>query len=117
MNTYGIVKPPMEVATCASSRCCFPLNGTSANKKSWFEGKDLYLGDISGNQRVLVAVHWVLAEEPRPMMMDAITGTLYRLRDGSSLSSDLLVMKSYTKATGLPQRLMKTKGSNVSGVD
>jgi hypothetical protein len=43
--------------------------------------------------------------------MDAVTGTLYRPRDGNCYSSDNLRMKKFTKAEGLAERLLNTNNA------
>jgi hypothetical protein len=107
-NTFGIRKS-MD-GSCALATSCFPAsNNKRAVKKAWIEGKDLYLGNISGIDRVLVAVHYVTDHMKTPMMMDAVTGSLFKIKDGRCKTSDSLRMKNFTKAEGLAERLIAVK--------
>lgn len=107
-NTYGIRKSLNHY--CAQSNSCFPATGNKkASKRKWAEGKDLYLGDINGIERVLVAVHILTDENKKPMLMDAVTGSLYRPKDGRCYTSDTLNMKKFTKEEGLVERLVNIK--------
>ena len=70
-NTHGIRKSINYY--CAQVSSCFPTSGNKkASKRKWTEGKDLYLGDISGTERVLVAVHILTDEHKKPLLMDAV---------------------------------------------
>jgi len=107
-NTYGVRKSINYY--CAQANSCFPTSGNkSATKKKWLEDKDLYLGDISGMERVLVAVHILTDEHKKPLLMDAVTGSLYKPQDGRCYSSDQLHMNKFTKVEGLKDRLMSVK--------
>jgi hypothetical protein len=107
-NTYGIRKSINYY--CAQAGNCFPTSGNKkATKKKWLEDKELYLGDISGTERVLVAVYILTDEHKKPLLMDAVTGSLYRPKDGRCFSSDTLHMKKFTKAEGLAERLINIK--------
>lgn len=107
-NLYGVRKSINYY--CAQAGNCFPTTGNkTATKKSWIEGKDLYLGDISGVERVLVAVYVLTDHHKKPLLMDAVTGSLFRPQDGRCYSSDTLIMKKFTKAEGLKERLLKIK--------
>jgi len=109
-KTFGIRKALSTY--CAQAGSCFPTGGVKkAIKKKWVEDKDLYLGDISGTERVLVAVHFLTDYDKTPLLMDAVTGTLYRPRDGNCYSSDNLRMKKFTKAEGLAERLLNTNNA------
>lgn len=107
-NTYGVRKSLDGM--CALTTSCFPAsNNKKSLKKAWVEGKDLYLGNISGIDRVLVAVHIVTDQFKTPIMMDAVTGTLYRIKDGKCYSSDTLHMKKFIKTEGLAEKLIAVK--------
>lgn len=107
-NTFGIRKS-LE-GMCALTTSCFPANNNKKTvKKAWIEGKDLYLGNVNGIERVMVAVHIVTDMHKKPIMMDAVTGTLYRIKGGRCYTSDALQMKSFTKAEGLAEVLLSIK--------
>lgn len=107
-NTYGIRRS--VDGYCALATSCFPAsNNKKAVKKAWIEGKDLYLAQVNGVDRVMVASHIVTDPERKPIMMDAVTGTLYRIKDGRCYSSDNLKMKHLTKAEGLSEKLIAIK--------
>jgi hypothetical protein len=101
-------------ANSAQANNCFPASGKKAIKKKWAEEKDLYLGDISGTERVLVASCFATDIERKKIMMDAVTGTLYRIKDGKCYSSDQLHMNSHKKVDGLVERLLQIKGDHSS---
>lgn len=110
-NLYGIRKSLHANSAQASN--CFPTSGNKkAAKKKWAEDKDLYLGNISGVERVLVGVYFLTDHERRKLMMDAVTGTLFRIKDGRCYSSDQLHMHSYKKVDGLIERLLKVKSDD-----
>ena len=110
-NTYGIRKSVNYY--CAQVGSCFPTSGNKkAPKRKWTEGKDLYLGNINGTERVLVAVHILTDEHKKPLLMDAVTGSLYRPKDGRCFSSDMLHMKKFTKEEGLAERLINIKSEH-----
>lgn len=77
--------------------------------------KDLYLGHISGIERIVTPVYIATDMNKTAYFMDAVTGTLYRPRDGKCMSSDRLVLKKYEKIDGLDKRLMKIKSEQFSG--
>jgi hypothetical protein len=96
----------------AMTNSCFPIGPKSSTKKAWLAGKELYLADISGIERVVTPVHIATDEHKTTFLMDAITGTLYRPKDGRCKTSDKLVLRKYEKADNLDQRLMKTKSEH-----
>ena len=110
-NTYGIRKSINYY--CAQVGSCFPTSGNKkAPKRKWTEDKELYLGNINGTERVLVAVHILTDEHKKPLLMDAVTGSLYRPKDGRCFSSDMLHMKKFTKEEGLAERLINIKSEH-----
>jgi hypothetical protein len=105
------VRKSME-AMVAMANSCFPIGPKSSTKKNWIADKELYLGDISGIERILTPVYIATDEHKTTLLMDAITGTLYRPKDGRCKTSDKLVLRKYEKADNLDQRLMKTKSEH-----
>ena len=107
-NLYGIRKSIH--ANSAQANNCFPTSGNKKSaKKKWAEDKDLYLGNISGAERVLVGVYFLTDYEKKKLMMDAVTGTLFRIKDGKCYSSDQLHMHSYKKVDDALERLLRVK--------
>lgn len=96
----------------ALSNSCFPVGPKSSTKRAWIADKELYLADISGIERVVTPVYIATDEHKTTFLMDAITGTLYRPKDGRCLTSDKLVLKKYEKVDNLDSRLMKTKSEH-----
>jgi hypothetical protein len=96
----------------ALSNSCFPVGPKSSTKRAWIADKELYLADISGIERVVTPVYIATDEHKTTFLMDAITGTLYRPKNGRCLTSDKLVLKKYEKADNLDSRLMKTKSEH-----
>jgi hypothetical protein len=101
----------------AMTSSCFPIGPKSSTKKDWIRDKDLYLGHISGIERIVTPVYITTDHHKTPFMMDAITGTLYRPKDGRCMTSDRLVLKKYEKAEDLDKRLMKVKSEQFAGDD
>lgn len=99
----------------AMTASCFPIGPKSSTKRDWIMNKDLYLGHISGIERIVTPVYIRTDMNKTAYFMDAVTGTLYRPRDGKCMSSDRLVLKKYEKIDGLDKRLMKIKSEQFSG--
>jgi hypothetical protein len=110
------VRKSME-AMVAMANSCFPIGPKNSTKKNWIADKELYLGDISGIERILTPVYIATDEHKTTLLMDAITGTLYRPRDGKCMTSDKLVLKKYEKVDGLDKRLMKIRSEQFLGDD
>ena len=113
LKTTQIRKSMNGVTAMASS--CFPVGPKSSTKKAWIADKELYLGNISGIERVLTPVYIATDEHKTTLLMDAVTGTLYRPRDGKCMTSDKLVLNKYEKVDGLNKRLMEVKSEQFSG--
>lgn len=101
----------------ALSSSCFPIGPKGSAKRNWIKDKELYLGYISNTERILTPVYLATDMNRTAYLMDAITGTLYRPRDGKCMSSDRLVLKKYEKVDGLDKRLMKVKSEQFLGGD
>ena len=101
----------------AMTNSCFPIGPKSSSKRAWVKDKDLYLGNISGIERILTPVYLATDINKTAYLMDAVTGTLYRPRDGKCMSSDRLVLNKYEQVEGLDKRLMKVKSEQFSGGD
>lgn len=99
----------------ASSSSCFPIGPKNSSKKNWVKDKDLYLGYIGGIERIVTPVYIANDVNKTRYLMDAITGTLYRPRDGKCMTSDKLILKKYEKVDGLDKRLMKVKSEQLTG--
>ena len=59
-----------------------------------------------------MAVHILTDEHKKPLLMDAVTGSLYRPKDGKCYTSDTLHMKKFTKEEGLAERLINIKSEH-----
>lgn len=101
----------------AMTNSCFPVGPKSSTKKAWIVDKELYLGHIGNIERVVTPVHISTDVHKTTYLMDAITGTLYRPKDGKCMTSDRLVLKKYEKAEDLDKRLMKTKSEHFAESD
>ena len=99
----------------AMTNSCFPIGPKNSSKRTWIADKELYLGNISGMERVLVPVYIVTDMHKTTYLMDAITGTLYRQKDKKCMSSDQLILKKYEKVDGLNKRLMEVKSEQFAG--
>ena len=99
----------------AMTNSCFPIGPKNSSKKTWIADKELYLGNISGIERVLVPVYIATDMHKTTYLMDAITGTLYRQKDKKCMSSDQLILKKYEKVDGLNKRLLEVKSEQFAG--
>ena len=99
----------------ASASFCFPLAAKKPTKVKWLTGRKLYLGDVSGNKRILTHVYIHTMQGKRFFLMDAITGTLYRREDGKCATSDQLRLNSFVKQNDLTKKLLKMKVSFIDG--
>lgn len=93
----------------ALTSSCFPVGPKNSSKREWIKGKDLYLANISGNKRVIASVYFVNDMYKNTYLMDCITGTLYRPKDGKCYTSDQLEILDYVKVDGMDKILMKVK--------
>jgi len=110
------IRKSME-AMVAMANSCFPVAQKSSTKRAWIADKELYLADISGIERVVTPVYIATDEHKTPLLMDAITGTLYRPKNGRCMTSDKLVIKKYEKVDDLDKRLMQIKSEQFLGGD
>ena len=115
LKTTSIGKSMEGMVAMTSS--CFPIGPKSSTKKDWIKDKELYLGNISGIERIVTPVYIATDVNKTAFLMDAVTGTLYRPKDGRCMTSDRLVLKKYEKAEGLDKRLMKVKSEQFAGDD
>jgi hypothetical protein len=96
----------------AMTNSCFPVGPKSSTKKAWIADRELYLGHIGDIERIVTPVYISTDMHKITYLMDAITGTLYRQKDGKCMTSDRLVLNKYEKAEDLDKRLMKTKSEH-----
>ena len=94
---------------------CFPTTSKPIAKKAWMEGRELYLGDVSGAERVLTPVYFDIDMHKTVYLMDCITGTLFKPKGGKCLTSDQLHLNRFTKQDGLETKLLKIKGFRFMG--
>ena len=99
----------------AKANECFPIGPKASTKKAWIEDKELYLGDISGIERILTPVIIDIDMHRNVYLMDAITGTLYKPKGGKCLTSDQLHLKRFSKPDNLADRLMQAKSETING--
>jgi len=66
---------------------------------------------------VVAAVYIVTDMHKNPYLMDCVTGTLYRIKDGKCYTSDRLEILDYAKAEGMDKILMKVKSDQFVGGD
>ena len=115
LKTTSIRKSMDGMSAMTSS--CFPIGPKSSTKRDWIKDKDLYLGHISGIERIVTPVYIATDMKKTAYLMDAVTGTLYRPRDGKCMTSDRLVLNKYETIEGLDKRLMKVKSEQFAGGD
>jgi len=99
----------------AMANFCFPLGANKPAKIKWLAGRNFYLGDVSGNKRILTHVYLLSMYGKRFFLMDVITGTLYRREDGKCATSDQLRLNSFVKQNDLSKKLLKMKVSFIDG--
>jgi len=115
LKTTSIRKSMDGMSAMTSS--CFPIGPKSTTKRDWIKDKVLYLGHISGIERIVTQVYIATDMKKTAYLMDAVTGTLYRPRDGKCMTSDRLVLNKYEQLEGLDKRLMKVKSEQFAGGD
>lgn len=115
MNPTPIRKSIDGFSALTSS--CFPVGPKNSSKREWIKGKDLYLANISGNRRVVAAVYIATDMHKTPFLMDCVTGTLYRPKDGKCYTSDHLEIIDFAKVEGMDKILMKVKSEQFTGGD
>ncbi len=101
----------------ALTSSCFPVGPKNSTKREWIKDRELYLGDISGVERVVTPVYLATDEYKTTYLMDAVTGTLFRPKDGKCMTSDRLTLNKYEKVDDLDKRLMKVKSEQFLGGD
>ena len=99
----------------AMANFCFPLGAKRSTKIKWLQKKNLYLGDVNGNKRILNHVYIPTMQGKKFFMMDAVTGTLYRREDGRCLTSDQLRLNAFVKRNDLDKKLLKMKVNFIEG--
>lgn len=83
-----VVRPSFE-GMMATSRECYPTTGDSRSKKSWRDRHLCVVGKSAHGYRVYAIVQMVLYGETLHYLMDAKTGTLYRIDTGDCCTSDI----------------------------
>lgn len=111
---------PMEIrrsfsGPMALAGFCFPVSAQKAAKVKWMANRRFYMANISGYQRIVTHVYMRSMYGKRYYMMDVITGTLYRRKDGQCATSDYLKLISLSKQDGLTQKLLKMRVSLTGG--
>lgn len=101
----------------AKANSCFPTTSKPTAKKEWIEGRDLYLGNISGVERVLTPVYFDIDMHKTIYLMDCITGTLFKPKGGKCLTSDQLHMHQFVRQHDLDKKLLKIRGYRFGGDD
>lgn len=105
---------------------CFPQTAQREQKARFCSSKHMYVAETPNGQRVIALVHLGLRgkhREPltkkpgrlRAFWMDAITGTLYNLRTGASISSDDNFLWDIRKDAQAIDQLINKKFSQPSG--
>jgi hypothetical protein len=115
LNPVGIRKSVGTSDMCAAFSSCFPVGPKAATKRNWIKDKELYLADISGTERVVTPVYFLTDENRTVYMMDAVTGSVFTIKEGRCLTSDHLIMIGFKLVDGLDKRLMKIKSGQFSG--
>jgi hypothetical protein len=99
----------------AKANSCFPTTSKNDAKRQWMEGRELYLGNISGVERVLTPVYFDTDMYKKVFLMDCITGTLFMPNGGKCLTSDQLHMHQFVRQNDLDKKLLKIKGYRLGG--
>ena len=98
-------------ALCAITTACFPTGHPKATRLKWLSTKEVYIGFTTEGDRIMVPITFTTDEYRRPFLMDAVTGTVYRIEDGKCMTSDTLRLISHRKDKDQGKRLFNLKAT------
>lgn len=93
---------------CAQSTSCFPSWANKELRKKWLVDRTLLRGILNEGEIILTPVQIATDPNNKKLMMDSITGSLYR-DDGSCYTSDKLKLVGIREEKDLDKVLLGMK--------
>jgi len=99
---------------CAQATFCFPSWAGKDLRKKWLVDRILLRGVLNEGEIILTPVQIATDPNNRKLMMDSVTGSLYR-DDGSCFTSDKLKLISIRAENDLDKILLSMKAIKALG--
>jgi hypothetical protein len=93
---------------CAQATSCFPAWANKELRKKWLVDRTLLRGILNEGEIILTPVQIATDPNNKKLMMDSITGSLYR-EDGSCYTSDKLKLVRIREEKDLDKVLLGMK--------
>lgn len=93
---------------CAQATSCFPSWANKELRKKWLVDRTLLRGILNEGEIILTPVQIATDPNNKKLMMDSITGSLYR-EDGSCYTSDKLKLVGIREEKDLDKILLGMK--------
>jgi hypothetical protein len=93
---------------CAQATSCFPAWANKELRKKWLVDRTLLRGILNEGEIILTPVQIATDPNNKKLMMDSITGSLYR-EDGSCYTSDKLKLIGIRAENDLDKILLGMK--------
>jgi hypothetical protein len=93
---------------CAQATSCFPSWANKELRKKWLVDRTLLRGILNEGEIILTPVQIATDPNNKKLMMDSITGSLYR-EDGSCYTSDKLKLVGIREEKDLDKVLLGMK--------
>jgi hypothetical protein len=93
---------------CAQATSCFPSWANKELRKKWLVDRTLLRGTLNEGEIILTPVQIATDPNNKKLMMDSITGSLYR-EDGSCYTSDKLKLIGIREEKDLDKVLLGMK--------
>ena len=99
---------------CAQATFCFPSWAGKDLRKKWLVDRILLIGILNEGEIILTPVQIATDPNNRKLMMDSVTGSLYR-DDGSCFTSDKLKLIAIRAENDLDKVLLSMKAIKALG--
>jgi hypothetical protein len=99
---------------CAQATYCFPSWGNKELRKKWLQDRILLRGILNEGEIIVTPVQILNDPKNRKLMMDSVTGSLYR-DDGSCYTSDKLKLIGVRAENDLDKILLSMKAIKALG--
>ena len=99
---------------CAQSTCCYPSWANKDLRKKWLVDRILLRGILNEGEIILTPVQIATDPNNKKLMMDSVTGSLYR-DDGTCCTSDKLKLIGIRAEKDLDKILLSIKSIKALG--
>ena len=99
---------------CAQATSCFPSWANKELRKKWLVDRTLLRGILNEGEIILTPVQIATDPNNKKLMMDSVTGSLYR-NDGSCYTSDKLKLIGIRAENDLDKILLSMKAIKALG--